>query len=140
MSYQRIPGARLATRYAYAPTVRMEAEPEGPTRVIMEYTSSSIQESQPPLVTRLTFYSVLEFGWSEFDRGVRLGDREVAFSLIEITDSPLIAEINRRVSGRGWDERLLHHYRIAFDDHGCYEVVCAEVAIEEPQRYGPFQR
>jgi hypothetical protein len=132
MSYQRVPGARLATRYAYAPTVRMEAESEGPTRVVMEYASSTSQESQPPLVTRLIFSRVLEFGWSEFDRGVRLRDHDVAFSLIEITESPLIAAINRRVRERGWDERTLHHYRIAFDDHGGYEVVCAEVTIEEP--------
>jgi len=132
VSHQRIPGTRLATLYAYAPTVRMEAERDGPTRVIMEYTSSTIQESQPPLVTRLTFSHVLEFGWSEFDRGARLRDDDVAFSLIEITDSPLIAEINRRVWGRGWDVRPLHHYRIGFDDHGCYEVVCGKLNIEEP--------
>lgn len=132
MSYQQIPGARLATRHAYAPTVWMEAKSDGPTRVVMEYATSTIQENQPPLVTRLTFSRVLEFGWSEFDRGVRLRDHDVAFSLIEITDSPLIAEINRRVRERGWDEQPLHHYRIAFDDHGRYEVICAKVTIEEP--------
>jgi len=75
---------------------------------------------------------VLEFAWSEFDRGVRAGDRDVAFALIEITDSLLIAEINNRVRERGWDERIVHHYRIAFDDHGRYEIVCTEVTIEEP--------
>jgi hypothetical protein len=131
MSYQLVPGARLATRYAYAPTVHMEAKPDGPTRVVLEYTSSTIQERQPPLVTRLTFSHVLEFGWSEFDRGVRMSDHDMAFSLIEVTDSPLIAQVNHRVRERGWDERPLHHYRIAFDDHGRYEVVCAAVTIEE---------
>lgn len=84
----------------------------------MEYDSSTIQESQPPLITRLIFSRLLEFAWSEFDRGVRLGDHEVEFSLIEITDSPLIAEINRRVREQALDERTLRHYRIAFDDHG----------------------
>ncbi len=132
MSFQPVPGTRLATRYAYAPTVRMEAEDDGPTRVVMEYTSSTIQESQPPLRTRLTFSRVLEFRWSEFDRGVGLRDSDHAFSLIEITDSAVIAEINRRVTERGWDKRTLHHYRIGFDDHGRYEIVCAELDIQEP--------
>jgi hypothetical protein len=112
----------------------MEAEDDGPTRVVIEYTSSTIQESQPPLVTRLTFARVLEFAWSEFDRGVRLRDEDMAFSLIEVADSPLIERITQLVAERGWDERTLHHYRIAFDDHGFYEVVCAELTIDERSR------
>ena len=33
---------------------------------------------------------------------------------------------------RRWTKWTLHHYRIRFDDHGRYEIVCAELNIEEP--------
>jgi hypothetical protein len=76
----------------------------------------------------------------DFEMGVHVGNRhDVAFRLIEITDSTEIERLltSGRFSSATPGQRLggvlaeddLHHYRVTFDDHGTYDVICTDIAI-----------
>jgi hypothetical protein len=134
----QVGGDGLKTSYAFAPRVVVvagEGSPtspqrgEGPTHLKLEFISSPLTGPPPQEVrtTRLVFEHVVEYHWSDFEfhRDV-YGANAGALALVEIEDSPAVADI--RGSGRyiGTD---LRHYRITFDDHGTYDLVCEKLEI-----------
>jgi hypothetical protein len=138
MAYHTVPGEGLRTSYAYAPRVSVvtglggsaPAEVrEGPSHLTLEFISSAITASPPRTarVTRLVFEHVIEYAWSDFEfhrDPYRLGVG--ALKLVEIDDSPVVADI--RATGRFSGDRL-QHFRITFDDHGRYDIVCERLTI-----------
>jgi hypothetical protein len=127
MTHRVIEGEGLRTNYAFGPRLRVIVKRDGPTSVEMEYGSSPIYgDGQEFQVTRLTFEHVVYYEWNLFEYHRKPSNPEdSAFGLIEISDSQIIEEIvatGRRLGG-------LKHYRITFDDHGSYDVVCDRVDV-----------
>jgi hypothetical protein len=102
---------------------------EGRTNVLMEFTSSGFSAPPPQDVrtTRLMFEHVVEYAWTDFEfhrdpYGIDVG----RFALVKIENSPAVTEI--RATGRYLGNDL-RHYRITFDDHGTYDIICEELSI-----------
>jgi hypothetical protein len=127
MTHRVVEGEGLGTSYAAAPRLRVLVKGDGPTGVEMEYASSPVYaDGQEFRVTRLTFERVVYYEWNIFEYHRKPSNPEdSAFGLIEISDSEIIEQIvatGRRLGG-------LRHYRITFDDHGTYDVVCERVDV-----------
>lgn len=129
-----VEGDGLRTQFAYAPKVSLEAAQDGPMTVKMRFASSVIGADKRVSVTTLTFANVLDFRWSDFELGLAIPNPDdTGFRLIEVVDSGTIEEFLRegklRQRRRGLiKEEDLRHFRIAFDDHGTYDVVCTDVS------------
>lgn len=128
MNYRCLEGEGLRTTYAFAPRVTASAKRDGPTSVYLEFGSSPVyQDNQGFKVTRLSFEHVVEYDWNDFEfHRFPANPADVELGLIEITDSELVAEIES--SGKYIGEPL-HHFRITFDDHGTYDIVCQRLTI-----------
>lgn len=138
MAYRVVAGEALGTTWDDAPIVRVVNRPAGnPTDVVIEYVSAPNRKS----TTRITFSNVIEYHWvdCDYDRvGPNAGDYE--FGLIEIVDSEFIARIiaTSPYSDAPAGDRLggvlsevdLRHYRIGFDEHGTYDVVCTGMVTD----------
>ncbi|GAB2651881.1 hypothetical protein GCM10009743_30090 [Kribbella swartbergensis] len=83
-----------------------------------------MQEARPiPLSCR-------HYRWRDWDAGERAAPEEGGLELGELEDSERLTALAEQ--GFNWD---LRHFRIAFDEHGMYDVICRRVRIEyEPRR------
>ena len=142
MSHVDVPGEGLRTSFTPAPTVRVLNVPDAPTTMILEFPSGLTVDGVPAPLTRLTFGGVMEYRWITTgfvyfttDRGDR------GFKLIEITNSELKELLLSRSMWRQitpgerlggvLKENQLRHFRIGFDEHGHYDVLCVDLAIEQ---------
>lgn len=108
----------------------------GITRAEVQFRSSLLESGQV-WVTKLVFDRVLDFRFYDFELG--LHDRlpnpnEVEYALVRIESSDLISAFAesgalRQTAKPVVDLPLLQHYRIAFDDHGIYDIVCLDLKI-----------
>jgi hypothetical protein len=144
VTFRRIEGEGLFTRYTVAPEVRVRTLPDGVTHLQLEFPSEPARTGSGDRyrTTRVLFNHVFEYRWIVTDLVYYHTDPGAhAFSLIEIEDSELVARIvdhskyrslpeGQRLGG-AVPESALRHLRIGFDDHGAYEVVCLEVRIEQ---------
>ena len=137
--YVVLKGDYLRTQFAYAPQVYMEAVQDGPTTAKMRFASSSVDTGGRGLVTEITFTNVLDFNWSDFELGLtRPNPNDSEFGLIEITNSETIqrflreGRLRQRPLGSVKEDEL-HHFRLTFDDHGTFDVICTGVSsvVEE---------
>lgn len=137
MAHRRIPGDNLRTTYAGAPEVVVDAVPDDRLDVRLSFPSAPLG-APGPRTTTLSFGNVYGFHFSDSVIGLYLGHpHDVEFALIEITDSESVHRI--LTEGRFADqpgERLgatpeadLRHYRITFDDHGTYDVLCSRLTV-----------
>lgn len=128
MSHHRVEGEGLRTTYAFAPQFASSAKNDDVTNVRLSFASSPVhQEGQEFRVTELSFEHVVAYGWNDFEFHLlpsNADDNELG--LIEIVDSEIVAAI--RVTGR-YIGAGIHHYRICFDDHGTYDIVCKKISI-----------
>jgi hypothetical protein len=126
-------GDFLRTQFAYAPTVFLEAVQDGPMTATMRFASSTRSVGGQISMTMLTFANVLDFRWFDFELGLtRPNPADTKFRLIEITDSETIERFRRERKLRHRPHGLvkeddLRHFRITFDDHGTYDVICTGV-------------
>lgn len=123
MAHQVIEGEGLRTSYAFAPRVMTSAERNGPTTVRLAFASSAIYGGDDEVhTTLLAFEHVVGYEFNDFEfHRLSSKPQDVEFGLIEILDSPIVSEIlsTGRYIGNG-----LRHFRISFDDHGTYDIVC----------------
>jgi hypothetical protein len=102
----------------------------------MLYRSAPLDRTGGARRTKLTFRNVLDFRFREHELGLSWTDLDSSkFGLIEIEASELLAQfvaagrVRSRSSG-SIKEADLRHYRIVFDDHGRYDIVCTNLQIE----------
>ncbi|TDD35528.1 hypothetical protein E1287_13700 [Actinomadura sp. KC06] len=106
----------------------------------LEYVSSPGRPGDEQRVTRLVFGRVVQYAWGQFEFPLSLGNpQDSGFHLIEITDSELVRRIVEeghfshyppgQRAGASVPEDELRHYRLGFDEHGYYDVVCADLEI-----------
>jgi len=143
VTYRKIEGEGLFTRYTVAPRVTVRTLPEGDTHLQLEFPSEPARTGSGDRyrTTRVRFEHVYEYRWIVTDLVYYHTDPGAhAFSLIEIEDSELVARIvghskyrslpeGQRLGGTV-PESALRHLRIGFDHHGAYEVVCQDVRID----------
>jgi hypothetical protein len=137
MAIRVIEGEFLSTTWDDGPAVSVITRPSGnPTDLVIEYVSAIGGKRK----TRITFANVYQYSWiDEFvDRDPNVDDFE--FGLIEVLDSELIRRMIQFSPYRDAPEGMrlggvlkefdLHHYRIGFDDHGTYDVVCTDLSVD----------
>lgn len=84
----------------------------------------------------LVFESVLDFRFYDFEVGLTIPDQnDFEFGLIECMESLTLHLFDRsaalsRTAFPILSGSELHHYRIAFDDHGTYDIVCLKLELE----------
>ena len=127
-------GERLRTSFADAPQVSIAGR-AGITECVLRFDSSPRDGEGMNWVTTLRFAHVLDLRFYDFELGIDLPDREdFAYALTRLSGS----EILRRFADSGALTRTampvlrdsdLQHYRIAFDDHGTYDIVCTGIEI-----------
>ncbi|HEU5109388.1 MAG TPA: hypothetical protein VFT95_12675 [Micromonosporaceae bacterium] len=131
----------LRTSRSEAPRVEFRTVNDDRPSIRLVFTSSKLRDGQPFQEAAVTFGGVVYFHWSDFDHEMLHGNvADTGFGLLEITDSELVRQLAERdrnlrpperLHGGGIDwEQEVHHYRIAFDDHGMYEVVCFALSVE----------
>lgn len=141
MTSHRVSGLGPRTSFAEYPTVTFQATPDqGPVSVTLEFDGELLDEERRRHITRVVFDDVLELRWIESRQYYVPTDQgEHAFALIEITDSERVERMKSMGPHRELPqgERLgllresdLRHFRIGFDEHGTYDVLCTEITIE----------
>jgi hypothetical protein len=137
--HERVAGERLRTSYAGAPEVSLRGH-NGVTDCAMRFTSSLREPDGSHWTTLLQFGHVLDFRFSDFELGPELRNpSDLAFALIEIHDSELLAELVASGSLTRTAQPVtrvadLRHHRISFDDHGTYDVISTGLRVSYERR------
>ncbi|MDT3397426.1 hypothetical protein RKE29_12330 [Streptomyces sp. B1866] len=132
MAYKVLGGAELSTGWADNARVEVLTYAGGNnSTVIIEYTRGA----KPKGTVRLRFEQVMSFEWTGSDYECLMPDSDdFEFGLIEVFDSqklrtlaekarlPGVVLTDSKVEYQG--RVVLHHYRLGFDDHGTYDLVC----------------
>ena len=145
MTHRRIGGDETRTRYTPAPRVTVTARPNNLPALVMEFPCAAWSGTGPGPTTRITFTEVFEYRFIESKLAYfEFNPQDSACALIEIVDS----QLKESFLNRGWYRKIapegewlpgvrdddLHHYRIGFDEHGHYEIVCLGIDIEKLSR------
>jgi hypothetical protein len=103
-----------------------------------------LDEQRRQTSTEVTFSGVIEYRWIR-DRQFYLDTNpdDFGFALIEILDSQLKERLLTSGPYRGFgpgerlggilEETRVRHFRIGFDEHGTYDVLCTDIAIKVTQ-------
>lgn len=142
MAYAHVAGGGLHTTYAEAPVVEVVTHREAMPDLSLVFRSAPTTEDVSAAFTKVVFRQILEYHWVNYLLDLELGNQgDLAFRLIEISDSDRLrrlveagilgcANLSDRLDEK-FNESDVRHYRICFDDHGTYEVICTEVSISQ---------
>lgn len=131
----------LTTGWDDEPVVLVTNRRNATVTLTITFVSTPGDASTPARRSRAVFGGVHLYRFVDVDLGYEPDDRDdYEFTLIEVTDSSLREDVYTR--GRWQNEGperdlrvvlapdTLRHYRIGFDDHGTYDVLCTEVTVE----------
>jgi hypothetical protein len=127
----RIPFDGLRTTFAEFPQISLDFAAER-SHVTMRFAVSPTVDGNWDCAT-VTFDRVLDFHFYDFEIGLPFPDGEdLEFGLIECIESQLVSSFTSsgvlsRTARPVVSLRDLRHLRIAFDDHGVYDIVCLDV-------------
>lgn len=130
----RVPFEGLRTTYTESPHVEFRSSGGRPD-VRMCFAASPLVAGRSSRA-ELVFESVLDFRFHDFEVGLTiLDENDFEFGLIECMESQTLHLFDRsaalsRTSSLILSGSDLHHYRIAFDDHGTYDIVCLELELK----------
>lgn len=130
VTYRAVSGNALRTRWDDEPLVLITNHRDRGGVVELSWATEPLRSGWVARRTRVTFADVIEYRWRYFDVDVDRGE-EGALELGEITDSARIAELR----SQGFESEL-RHYKISFDEHGRYDVICTDLHVE----YRPASR
>jgi hypothetical protein len=127
--YRVVRGAGLRTSFTPAPSVTVRTTPDDCTTLVIEFPA---EPGVGGRTTRLTFDDVVEYGFVDYSFLHFHGNRDAHdLRLIEVLGSEhLAAHYRSRTGAKGEFAARLRHFRIGFDEHGYYDVLCAGVRIE----------
>ena len=131
----------LTTGWDDSPVVLVSNRSNGAVTLTIMFASSPGDASTPVRRSRAVFRGVYLYRFVDIDLGYEPDNSDdYEFTLIDVTDSSLREDVYTR--GRWQNEGLerdlrvvlapdrLRHYRIGFDDHGTYDVLCTDVTVE----------
>lgn len=145
MASRRLPGVGLRTTWAEAPEVAVIMHPNrGGFGLKLTFDGAPLDEQRCRTITEVTFSGVIEYRWitdKQFYLDTNPDDFE--FALIEILDSQLKERLLTSGPYRGFgpgerlggilEETRVRHFRIGFDEHGAYDVLCTDIALKVTQ-------
>jgi hypothetical protein len=129
MNYRIVAGDAIATTFDDHPAVLVTNRPAGNSPSLQIQYIAATGASRH---TRIEFEGVFWYQWIDEDLEIyNHQPDDYEFGLIEIVDSE---EIRRWVTGppgRGLPgvlkESDLHHYRLGFQGHGTYDIICTDM-------------
>lgn len=140
MAHVRIDIPGNTTSYEDAPEVLVKVLPNEPVSLVLTYHSEPIRDGIASFGV-VTFQNVFEYRWmsdsieyEEFDEHINDYD----FGLMEIVNSQYVERIASKGPWREYhhkrfgdviSEEDVKHYRIAFDEHGHFDVIALSVVI-----------
>jgi hypothetical protein len=131
----------VSTSWEDQPLVSVTTRAGGAARFVIELVTTPGDGSTAPRWSRITFHDVYVYRFVDVDLGYEPDNPDdYEFGLIEVTDSALREDVFARGrwqnEGPERDLRVLfgpeglRHYRIGFDDHGTYDVLCSGASVE----------
>jgi hypothetical protein len=130
VAYRCVSGDVLRTRWDDQPVVLITNHRDTFGTLELSWTTEPASEHWVPRRTRVVFEDVVEYRWRYWDVGERAGPEEGRLELGELEDSDRVTALVEQ----GFDSDL-RHFRISFDEHGTYDVICRRIQIEyEPRR------
>lgn len=132
MSYRVVEQDGLSTRFDDHPRVVVVTRAAGnPPTFRLEYVSGPGGDRR----TVVEFDDVFWYSWTDEDfEFFNENPDDYEFGLIEIADSKRIRRWAHSQPGPGLPgvlkESDLHHYRLGFENHGTYDVICTRMRIE----------
>jgi hypothetical protein len=134
MMYRKVEGELLRTIFSGAPQVSLSCRAES-TKCTMRFSASALDAERTNWQTILRFIHVLDFRFYDWELGLpKPNPSDVAFDLIELESSDTLDSF----ASTGALQRTampvtklsdLRHYRITFDDHGTYDIVCTRLEV-----------
>jgi hypothetical protein len=132
VTYRTVEGNGLATRFDGAPRFTATTQGGGNSPTLRLEYYSALDAAR---LTHVDFTDVLWYQWTDEDFEIFNSNADdYEFGLIEITNSE---QVQRWVHGRPGrslpgvlKESDLHHYRLGFEEHGTYDVICTSLAIQ----------
>jgi hypothetical protein len=139
LTYRSVPGEGLRTRWDDQPVVLISNRRDAFGMMELSWATQPLMEGWVARRTRVVFDDVVEYRWRYWDVIERSPRRAVdgewpedgGLELGEIEDSARVTALVEQ----GFD-RDLRHFRVSFDEHGTYDVICRRIRIE----YQPRQR
>jgi hypothetical protein len=129
VAYRSVPGHGLRTRWDDQPVVLITNHRDTFGTLELSWATEPVSEHWVPRRTRVVFEDVVEYRWRYWDVGERAGREEGGLELGELEDSDRVTALVQQ----GFDSDL-RHFRISFDEHGRYEVICRRIQIEYETR------
>ncbi len=140
MSHTLIPIPGGGTILDDRPIVEVVSKRYELVQLVIKYHSCYSDEGSR--MGELTFKDVFQYRWTydEIDYNDFESDADdFEFGLIEITNSPYIADIlsksQKYRAGRGLAEQMrfynVRHFRLGFDEYGCFDIIADDVSVRE---------
>ena len=144
MSYIKVEIPGGGTGYENSPSVQIIGGGNSDKTIILKYASDLIKENEMRAFGEITFTGVLEYRWVTFEYEYYPYDEELeeseGFELIQIIDSKWVENMASKSPFRNYPNRRfgpfikesdVKHFRISFDDYGCFDIICLEVVIRQ---------
>jgi hypothetical protein len=130
VAYRGVPGDGLRTRWDDQPVVLITNHRDAFGTLELSWATEPVSDRWVPRRTRVVFEDVVEYRWRYWDVVERAAPEEGGLELGELEDSDRVSALMEQ----GFDSDL-RHFRISFDEHGKYDVICRRIRIEyEPRR------
>lgn len=147
MPYSVIPIPGGGTRFEDAPVVQVLGNPNGAIALKIKYNASEITGGHPPVYGEVLFSDVLEYRWQadsvEYEDFPQHED-DFQFGLIEIHNSAYIdnmatkgvrGNLREHRFGAGIKDAEVRHFRMGFDDYGCFDIIALNVLANEVNKH-----
>ncbi|WP_432937222.1 hypothetical protein ACQPXM_24635 [Kribbella sp. CA-253562] len=130
VKYRGLPGDHLRTRWDDEPVVVVTNHRDAFGTVELSWATEPIREDWVPRRTRVVFDDVVEYHWRFWDVEESGVPEDFGLELGELEGSERVTAL----VNQGFDDDL-RHFRISFDEHGRYDVICRTMHIDyEPGR------
>ncbi|MEU0095559.1 hypothetical protein [Kribbella sp. NPDC006257] len=130
MAYRVLPGDYLWTRWDAEPVLVVTNRGDAFGTMELWWATEPVREGWVARRTKVVFDDVVEYRWRYWDVQESGVPEDFGLELGELEGSERV----RALVEQGFDEDL-RHFRISFDEHGRYDVICRTIKIEhEPRR------
>jgi hypothetical protein len=125
LAYRGVPGEGLRTRWDDQPIVLISNRRDDFGTMEVSWATKPASDGWVAPRTRIVFDDVVEYRWKYWDVVDGEQPEEGGLELGELEDSDRVSAL----VDQGFD-RDLRHFRISFDEHGTYDVICRSIRIQ----------
>ena len=128
MVYRRVSGDGLRTRWDDQPIVLISNHRDRFGTMDLSWATQPASDGWMAPRTRIVFDDVVEYRWKYWDVVDGEQSEEGGLELGEFEDSDRVSAL----VDQGFED--LRHFRISFDEHGTYDVICRGIRIHYEAR------